>query len=76
VYRTQNTSNPFFGKKVLVLSEKEDKLVLWVVLAEFMEGLEVGEGVKRVVVEEGAGHKCMKGMQKEAGVFVKEWLGL
>lgn len=76
-YRAKDASNPFFGKKVLVLSGKEDKLVPWVASAEFVEGLEVGEeGVKRVVVEEGAGHECTRAMQKEAGVFVREWLGL
>lgn len=74
-YRAKDASNPFLGKKVLVLSGKEDKLVPWVASAEFVEGLEVGEGgVKRVVVEEGAGHECTSGMQKEAGLFVRGWL--
>ncbi|KAG2105189.1 Alpha/Beta hydrolase protein, partial [Suillus cothurnatus] len=54
-----------FWKKVLVLSGKEDRLVPWVASAEFVEGLEVGEGgVKRVVVEEGAGHECTNGMRR------------
>ncbi|KAG2046848.1 alpha/beta-hydrolase [Suillus hirtellus] len=76
-YRAKDASNPFFGKKVLVLSGKEDKLVPWVASAEFVEGLEVGEGgVKRVVVEEGAGHECTSEMRKEAGSFVREWLRL
>jgi pimeloyl-ACP methyl ester carboxylesterase len=76
-YRAKDASNPFLGKKVLVLSGKEDKLVPWVASAEFVEGLEVGEGgVKRVVVEEGAGHEWTKGMQREADVFVREWLEL
>ncbi|KAG1760872.1 hypothetical protein EDD22DRAFT_988083 [Suillus occidentalis] len=76
-YRAKDASNPFFGKKVLVLSGKEDKLVPWVASAEFVDGLEVWEGgVKRVVVEEGAGHEYTRVMQKEAGVFVREWLGL
>ncbi|KAG1836211.1 Alpha/Beta hydrolase protein [Suillus subalutaceus] len=74
-YRAKDTSNPFLGKKVLVLSGKEDKLVPWVASAEFVDGLEVGEGgVKRVVVEEGAGHECTSGMRKEAGLFVRKWL--
>jgi hypothetical protein len=61
----------------LVLLGKEDKTVPWVASAEFVEGLEVGEGgIKRVVVEEGAGHEWTKGMQKEADGFVREWLGL
>jgi hypothetical protein len=75
-YHVKDTSNPFFGKKVLVLSGKEDRLVPWVASAEFVEGLEVGEGgVKRVVVEEGAGHECTNGMRREAGLFVRKWLG-
>ncbi|KAG1785877.1 Alpha/Beta hydrolase protein [Suillus plorans] len=76
-YRTKDASNPFFGKKVLVLSGKDDKLVPWVASAEFVDGLEVGEGgVKKVVVEEGAGHECTSGMRREAGLFVREWLRL
>ncbi|KAG1764184.1 Alpha/Beta hydrolase protein [Suillus placidus] len=76
-YRAKDASNPFLGKRVLVLSGKEDKLVPWVASAEFVEGLEVGEGgVKRVVVEEGAGHECTSGMRREAGLFVREWLRL
>ncbi|KAG1847589.1 Alpha/Beta hydrolase protein [Suillus subluteus] len=74
-YRAKDASNPFLGKKILVLSGKEDKIVPWVASAEFVDGLEVGEGgVKRVVVEEGAGHECTSGMRKEAGLFVREWL--
>ncbi|KAG1836212.1 hypothetical protein DFJ58DRAFT_917733 [Suillus subalutaceus] len=64
-YRAKDASNPFLGKKVLVISGKEDKLVPWVTSAEFVDGLEVGEGgIKRVVVEEGAGHECTSGMLK------------
>ncbi|KAG1726606.1 Alpha/Beta hydrolase protein [Suillus lakei] len=76
-YRAKDASNPFLGRKILVLSGKEDRLVPWVASAEFVQGLEVGEGeggVKRVVVEEGAGHECTEGMQREAGLFVKGWL--
>ncbi|KAG2105168.1 Alpha/Beta hydrolase protein [Suillus cothurnatus] len=73
-YRAKDASNPFLGKKILVLSGKEDKLVPWVVSAEFVEGLEVGEGFKRVVVEEGAGHECTSGMRREVGLFVRKWL--
>ncbi|KAG1764187.1 hypothetical protein EV702DRAFT_1150416 [Suillus placidus] len=64
-YRAKDTSSPFLGKKVLVLSGKEDRTVPWVASAEFVEGLEVGEGgVKRVVVVEGVGHEYTSGMQK------------
>ncbi|KAG2151240.1 Alpha/Beta hydrolase protein [Suillus bovinus] len=76
-YRANDASNPFLGKKVLVLSGKEDTLVPWAASAKFVEGLEVGEGgVKRAVVEEGAGHECTSGMQREAALFVREWLEL
>ncbi|KAG2338000.1 hypothetical protein BDR05DRAFT_894343 [Suillus weaverae] len=74
-YRAKDASNPFLGKKVLVLSGKDERTVPWVASAEFVEGLEVGEGgVKRVVVEEGAGHEYTSGMRREAGLSVREWL--
>jgi hypothetical protein len=68
-YRAKDASNPFFGK-VLVLSGKEDKTVPWVASAEFVEGLEVGEGVLRGLWWRRGG------MQKEADWFVREWLEL
>ncbi|KAG2151239.1 Alpha/Beta hydrolase protein [Suillus bovinus] len=74
-YRANDASNPFWGKKILVLSGKEDKAVPWAASAEFVEGLEVGEGgVKRVVVEEGAVHEYTSEMEREFVSFVREWL--
>ncbi|KAG0700574.1 hypothetical protein DFH29DRAFT_1054643 [Suillus ampliporus] len=74
-YRAKDQSNPFLGRKILVLSGAKDTTVPWVASAEFVENLEVGEGgIKRVVLEEGAGHECTPHMQREAGAFVKEWL--
>jgi len=74
-YRANDSSNPFFGRKILVLSGAEDTLVPWVASVEFVQNLEVGEkGIKRFLLEESAGHKCTPRMQREAGLFVNEWL--
>ncbi|KAG0700573.1 Alpha/Beta hydrolase protein [Suillus ampliporus] len=74
-YRAKDQSNPFLGRKILVLSGAKDMVVPWVASVEFVENLEVGEGgIKRFVLEEDAGHECTPRMQREAGSFVKEWL--
>ncbi|KAG2139331.1 Alpha/Beta hydrolase protein [Suillus clintonianus] len=74
-YRATDASNPFLGRKILVLSGANDTLVPWVATKEFVQGLEVGkEGIKRFVLQEGAGHECTPAMQREAGSFVREWL--
>jgi len=74
-YRAKDESNPFLGRKILVLSGAKDTLVPWVASVEFVQNLEVGEeGVKRFLLEEGAGHECSPRMQREAGLFVTEWL--
>lgn len=73
-FREQEVTNPFFGKKILVLSGAKDKLVPWSASQEFVEGLEVGDGVKKVVLEENAGHECTPAMLREAGLFVIDWL--
>ncbi|KAI0667808.1 hypothetical protein C8Q78DRAFT_1081694 [Trametes maxima] len=71
-------ANPFWGKKVLVLSGKEDVLVPWSASEAFVGALDVGEreggggGVKEVVVEEGTGHACSEGMVRRAAGFVWE----
>lgn len=71
-YSANDTSNPFFGKKILVLSGKEDKLVPWVASDKFVDKLQVGEsGIKEVVVAEGVGHECTKTMVELAGRFVE-----
>lgn len=73
---TDDTStNPFLGKRVLVLSGAKDKLVPWSASKEFVEGLEVGDaGVKKVFLEENAGHECTPAMVQEAAYFVIDWL--
>ncbi|KAF8550163.1 alpha/beta-hydrolase [Imleria badia] len=72
---TDDSSNPFLGKRILVLSGAKDKLVPWSTCKEFVEGLEVGEsGVKKVFLDENAGHECTPAMTQEAALFVIEWL--
>ena len=66
-------SNPFIGKKVLVLCGETDDLVPWSASAEFVGNLNVGAtGTKRVEVHEGVGHQCTGAMEDEALQFVKE----
>ncbi|CDO69097.1 hypothetical protein BN946_scf184992.g46 [Trametes cinnabarina] len=66
-YTASDGSNPFLGKKILVLSGQDDKKVPWNTAAKhFVEGLNVGErGVKEVVVEPGVGHEFSPAMVKE-----------
>ena len=62
----QMDANPFRGKKILVVSGKEDELVPWTASKEFVDTLDVGEeGVKEVFVEPGVGHTCSPKMIKE-----------
>lgn len=70
-YSASDESNPFLGKKILVLSGKEDKIVPWSTAKEFVEGLNVGaHGVKEVIVELGVGHDFSPAMVKEVAWFV------
>lgn len=73
-FRAKEVTNPFLGKRILVLSGAEDMLVPWTASQEFVEGLEVGDGVKKVVVEENVGHECTPAMVREAALFVRDWL--
>ncbi|KAH7882421.1 hypothetical protein F5I97DRAFT_1939454 [Phlebopus sp. FC_14] len=73
-FREMGPSNPFLGKKILALFGAKDELVPWAASSDFIEGLEVGDGVKRIVFDENAGHECSAMMSKEAGLFVTEWL--
>ena len=73
-FREKDVTNPFLGKRILVLSGAKDKLVPWSTSREFVEGLEVGDGVKKVVLEENAGHECTPAMIQEAALFVTDWL--
>ncbi|TFK47756.1 hypothetical protein OE88DRAFT_1635843 [Heliocybe sulcata] len=55
--------NPYYGKKILVLSGQEDKLVPWTASNKFVGALVVGEsGKKEVFLQPGAGHECTKEM--------------
>ena len=72
-YTAEGPSNPFFGKKVLVLSGGEDPLVPFVHSQEFVEKLNVGpQGVKKVVVAPGVGHECTPEMVVQMADFVFE----
>lgn len=74
-FKSLNSSNPFLGKKILVLSGKEDPLVPWSASEAFVDALEVGpEGVKKVFVQEGVGHDCTKEMVGEAAGFIGQYL--
>ncbi|KAG1726604.1 hypothetical protein EDB19DRAFT_226066 [Suillus lakei] len=64
----KDASNPCLGQKIPVLSGKEDRLVPWVASVEFVQGR--ARGVRKVVLEEGAGHRVW---QWEAGLSVREW---
>ena len=74
-FKSLNASNPFLGKKILVLSGKEDPLVPWCVSKPFVDALEVGpEGVKKVFLQEGVRHVCTNEMVDKAAGFVGEHL--
>lgn len=65
------SKNPFYGKKVLVLSGGDDPLVPFIHSQEFVEKLNVGpSGVKEVVVTPGVGHECTAEMVKQMASFV------
>ncbi|RDB29097.1 hypothetical protein Hypma_014792 [Hypsizygus marmoreus] len=66
--------NPYLGKRLLVLSGKEDKLVPWDASQEFVEGVDVGEdGVKKVSLYEGVGHECTPEMVNEMADFIADY---
>ncbi|KAF4614061.1 hypothetical protein D9613_007674 [Agrocybe pediades] len=71
-YTSLKNTNPFLGKKILVLSGQDDKLVPWTASKGFVELLEVGEeGLKEVVVQKGVGHECTKEMVERTAGFVE-----
>ncbi|KII84049.1 hypothetical protein PLICRDRAFT_46391 [Plicaturopsis crispa FD-325 SS-3] len=78
-YTSPDTAlNPFIGKRVLVCSGADDKLVRWEYSREFVEGLNVGEGeegggAKRVVLQEGVGHAVTEEMLAEAAGWIYEY---
>lgn len=70
-YTAPDSSNPFLGKKVLILAGKDDKTVPWSAGKAFVENLNVGQdGVKEVIIEEGVGHEFSPAMVKEVARFV------
>ncbi|EKM53986.1 uncharacterized protein PHACADRAFT_257525 [Phanerochaete carnosa HHB-10118-sp] len=72
-HTTPDASNPFAGKKILVLAGAEDTLVPWESSEAFVKKLEVGpDGVKKVILYPGVGHKCTEEMVKETSDFVWE----
>ncbi|KZT73578.1 alpha/beta-hydrolase [Daedalea quercina L-15889] len=73
LYKAADSSNPFYGKKVLVLSGGSDKLVPWTASKEFVDNLNVGPaGIKEVVVAPGVGHECTKDMVRAMSKFLWE----
>ena len=72
-YTATDESNPFLGKKILVLSGQDDKIVPWSAAKEVVEKVNVGrDGVKEIFVEPGVGHDFSPTMVKEAARFVWE----
>ncbi|OSX59075.1 hypothetical protein POSPLADRAFT_1151946 [Postia placenta MAD-698-R-SB12] len=70
-YTVPDASNPFLGKKILVLSGGDDKLVPWSASKTFVDSLNVGlGGVKEVIVAPGVGHKCTREMVQAMSRFI------
>ena len=70
-YTATDSTNPFFGKKVLVLSGADDVLVPWESSDEFVKNLNVGPtGVKKEIVYPGVGHECTQTMLHETAQFL------
>ena len=72
-YTATDSTNLYRGKKILVLSGKEDAIVPWKASEKFVQDLNVGEeagGVKQYLVEPGIGHTCSPTMVKEAVKFL------
>lgn len=70
-YTLSDASNPFLGKKILVLSGGDDPVVQWECSEAFVKDLEVGsQGAKKVIVYPGVGHECTPAMLKETADFV------
>jgi len=68
-------TNPFYGKKILVLSSGADTLVPFSASASFVDALgkTLGpDGSLRVVIEDGAGHRLTSAAVKEAAAFVAQ----
>lgn len=72
-YASTSASNPFGGKRILVLSGAEDPLVQWTASATFVKGLQLGaSGRKEVKVLEGVKHEYTAAMRETAIQFIWE----
>lgn len=72
-YTSTSASNPFGGKRILVLSGAADPLVQWTASATFVEGLQLGiSGRKEVKVLEGVKHEYTPAMRETAVRFAWE----
>ena len=72
-YSTADSSNPLYGKKILVLAGAEDKMVPWSASKTFVDRLDVGpDGLKEVILEQGIGHECTKEMVRVMSQFIWE----
>jgi len=72
-YDRLDATNAFLGKKILVMSGADDKLVPWEMSRDFVEKLEVGpDGVKKLMLLAGVGHECTDSMLEALGRFVGE----
>jgi hypothetical protein len=64
-------TNPFIGKKILVLGGGADRLVPWTASEKFVDALQVGpKGRKEVFVQEGVRHDCTEEMMDRVAKFV------
>lgn len=67
------TQNPFWTKRLLVLTGADDDVVPSALGDKFYQGLVVGpKGVKRRIVQDGVGHRCSREMIGRAAEFLWE----
>ena len=72
-FTAQGPSNPFIGKKILVLSGGDDPVVPWHCSEDFVHRLYVGDtGAKTFFAYPGVGHACTSEMQDEMATFLWE----
>lgn len=63
---TNESSNPYLNKKILVLHGGKDELVPWDCCKTFVDGLQVGPlGDKNVFIEQDRGHETSSLMVSE-----------
>jgi hypothetical protein len=67
------SQNPFWTKKLLVLTGADDDVVPSALGDKFYQGLLVGpQGVKRRIIQDGVGHRCSREMIGRAAEFLWE----